>query len=177
MNSLNNFVNNRIKEILSKYKFDVDEEYENYFKFSSDDFSLVISHNKLDKINSFDIGKRGSQSNEINNLILKRVFKTNLRFEQLPLSKFLINVEIFLNEYSNQIFCPDCQIIDIIQLITENEAKIYTNSIIESQYLNFANNAWANKNYDEFIKYMDKIIFMDLSKSMIMKYQFAKKRL
>ena len=162
--------------LLQDYGFEIVNEFNNYINFSNLDVSIFVSYNEFEQSNSLRIGKKNQQPFTINNKILKSIFNSNLKIEDLSTTNFIENIIIFLNSYAKIIFTGNNLILEEIEKESYKQAEIYTKRINNSQYLDIADKAWLEKDFDKFVKALNKIDLNSIPKSYSLKYEYAKKQ-
>jgi hypothetical protein len=173
--TFNQKIKNSLFPILGIYGFDILHEYNNIIHFNNDIFSIEISHYELHKTNSISIGRKNHQAYPINNEVLRSIFGSDLKIEELPIDKFVENLEIFFKTYSTILFDKNEHIVKKIEIEIESQSLRYAKERDIRYYLNIADKAWLEKDFNQFIIALDKLDFSSIPKSYSLKYQFAKK--
>ncbi|MDZ7606076.1 MAG: hypothetical protein U5K79_10930 [Cyclobacteriaceae bacterium] len=83
----------------------------------------------------------------------------------------------FLTGKGKAILQGDVQKLEELEKFTNEKAKLYRKKLLNRQNINAAENAWQIKNYRDFIKYTEQIEDENLSKSYILKKEYALKKL
>ncbi len=164
---VNIIIKEKLTTILALHNFRVSNEYDNFVEFSSEIYSITVSHNQMENSNSLSIGKKNSHLIEINRRILKSIFNLDINIENLPFKQFIDNVEKVLNGIASFLFSQNSTLIEEMEELDYLEAKLYTRQLIHKQNLKIANIAWNEKKYTEFIRIFDELCIDLLPKSYI----------
>lgn len=164
--------------ILTKYDFKVIEEGANNIRFESSELKISIVHDSRERSNTLWIGRNttGAIQIEISNDILKNFFHTQIVLQPIPASEFIRNIALLFMKELNKILRGDLAEIEALESFSENESKMYTRNLVNSQLLIEADKAWEDKDFRAFIKAIDKVSKKILPIAYQSKYEYAKKR-
>jgi hypothetical protein len=169
----NRLVFQQLREIFEKNGLSVISEFKDYLKLKSDKIVISFSHNDLDNSNLFSVGKKDDVLYPINDDVLKNVFNTELRFENVTKEDFVSNLAFFLNDKGSLILSGNNSIFEkIVDRITET-SEVYTKKILLCQLLDQANNDWKSGRYNEFVQKIDKIDTAEIPSAFKLKYKIA----
>jgi len=173
----NQLVREKIVPLFKGYKFLVVEEYENYFRFESNFVEATISYNELDRTSLFEIGKVGESLYPLNDKLIKQVFGSDTKINQVTKEIFVDNIALFLKSNGSALLRDDESKLLELKIFSEKESEVYTFQILQEQNLAAANKAWENGNYKEFIKIIDQTNKDKLPSSYQLKYKIAKQKI
>jgi hypothetical protein len=94
----NQLVIERIVPLFKGYDLLVVEEYKNYFRFKSNVVEATISYNELDRTSLFEIGKAGEFLYPLNDKLIKQVFGSDAKVNQVTKEIFVDNIALFLKK-------------------------------------------------------------------------------
>jgi hypothetical protein len=166
------------KEIIKKLNpifeingFEIDESLRNFTKYQSEFVTINISFDEKEKSLSIFIGKKNGFLSELTD-------KTYIDFfgessQSINGNDFSEKFIHFLAGKGNALLEGNLKILDALELYSFNEAKVYTTSLMNRQYINDADNAWNKNNFSDFLKFINCVNENDLSKSYILKKEFA----
>ncbi|HWK07238.1 MAG TPA: hypothetical protein VNS58_26585 [Puia sp.] len=172
----NKLVIDVLMPIFTKYNFHIEDQYENYLELKSDKIVLILSHNKLDKINSLSISGGEYFSYPIKESILKRVFESKLKIDSVIPEVFVENLRLFFIAEGRSLLEGNMTVLYKIRELIHKENKEYTAELLYSQSVESANKAWKDADYGDFIKHVDAIGLLNLPVSYQQKYKIAQKK-
>lgn len=173
----NKIVIDRLEPIFHKNNLRVVEQFNDYLKIESDKIVLTISHDKRENSNSFFIGIKNSSLYQINENVLKDVFNSALKINNVSPDVFVKNLALFLEGEGNQLIIGNKDALHSVEKYIQNESNEYTAELVKNQSLDAANKAWEEGNYKDFIKNLDKIDRQKLPSSYDLKYKMAQQKL
>ncbi|HNO01181.1 MAG TPA: hypothetical protein PKN06_13030 [Chitinophagaceae bacterium] len=173
----NQLVIERIVPLFKGYDLLVVEEYKNYFRFKSNVVEATISYNELDRTSLFEIGKAGEFLYPLNDKLIKQVFGSDAKVNQVTKEIFVDNIALFLKSNGSALLSGDESKLLELKLFSEKESEVYTFQILQEQNLAAANKAWENGNYKEFIKMIDQTNKDKLPSSYQLKYKIANQKI
>jgi hypothetical protein len=156
---------------LEKSGFSIVEHSTNYAKFQSKLMTLSIGYNPLEHEFSVFLGKNNGEMCEIWENVYIDVFGTN--FQGIKGVTFVEKFIAFLQNEGSAILKQDLSKIDELEAYSRKAAQEYTTAIINRQNLNFADKAWRENNYNEFIEQLSKVAEDFLPKSYELKRKIA----
>jgi hypothetical protein len=173
----NQLVIKKIVPLFKDYGFLVVEEYENYFRFKSKIVESIISYNELDGTSVFEIGKMNEFLYPLNEKLIKQIFGSDAKINQVTKEMFVENITLFLQNNGSAFLRGDESKLLEFKIYSEKESEVYTFQILQAQNLTSANKAWENGNYKEFIKTIDQTNKDKLPSSYHLKYKIANQKI
>lgn len=175
----NQLILTKLRHIIQENNLYVAEERNDYIKLEKGSLFIIISHNPLENSNTLWLGQNDNQLDviEIDNYALRTFFQSNLRFNEICTDSFISNLVQFFENQANSLLKGDLSILVKLKEFDQIRSDSYTQSLLESQNLVKADKAWQEENYEEFIKFIDRIGVEKLLTSYKLKYKIALKKL
>ena len=164
-----------LKPLFESHGFKIIDKGESSVDFHSDKVSTRFAYDWRDKSISFFVGKINGAQCEINDENLKDVF--NHKFDYNNNQSYLQNILDFLNGNGKALLMGDESKLTELENHVLNQAKIYTANLILSQNKALVDKAWTDKNYEQFLEYINLIDPSQLPNSYLQKYKIAIKHL
>src|SRR5882757_6133144 len=174
----NELIIERLGVILTKYNLHIVDQFENYLKLQSKNLNIILTYNSLENSNTFWIGRNidNSDNIEIDDTLLREFFQSDLKISLCTTDLFLENLLVFFEREGKVLLGGNLNKLIELEEYGRERSRLYTMQLVDKQNLNAADNAWAENNYGEFIKYIDKINKERLPRSYELKYKIALKR-
>jgi hypothetical protein len=155
-----------------KYDLHIVEQRNNYLKLQSYYFIAIISYNQFEHSTTLWIGSNDKQV-EIDNLLLKSFFNSDLQLSNLPVEIFINNLALFFKNEAESLLTGDIIKLKELENFDLNRSEEYTNDLLYKQLLDIASNNWKNKDYKLFVETIDKIDINRVPESYTLKYKIA----
>lgn len=171
--TFNQLVSYKLRPIFQRGNLQITESSKNYIKFKSDNVVITLNHNERDNSNAFYVGSNEDFLYPIDEYLLKSVFKSNLKINQVTQEMFVNNLAVFFEGEGEPLLAGNNYTLEAIENFISKEGEEYTTQLVNKQNLNAANKAWEEGNYKDFIKYLNKIDTQKLPASYKLKYKKA----
>ena len=124
----NQEVHIKLDAIFSKYNFKIIEETKNNLKLKSPHLIIILVYNHYEKSNNiyFVTLSEIPKTIEIDNEILRRFFKSNLRLSSSSIEKFVSKLAIFLDREAKSLLQGNIQEIIQLERYSMIRDKLYT---------------------------------------------------
>lgn len=171
----NQLVLQKLHSLFTEHGLIVGEQSKDFVKYESNELVISISHNVRENAYMLFVGKKDFDI-EIDNHVLLNHFNCDLKLSSVPRELFVNNVLRFFVGDGNALLVSEQAWINL-EKFNNDRSEDYTTKLLREQHLEVANKAWAEKNYAEFIKYLEKVGMENLPGSLIQKYKIAQKKM
>ncbi len=172
----NQLIFQKLQSLFTEHGLKMTEQSKYIVRYESNELVISLSHNHRENSNTLWLGRKNFNEVEIDDQIMQEHFGSDLKLSNLSQEIFLNNVFLFFMGDGEKLLEGNERALINLQKFNEQRSQEYTANLIEKQNLEAANKAWANGNYSEVIKYLDKINTDDLPKSFKQKYKIARQR-
>jgi hypothetical protein len=162
--------------VLAANGFFIVEEYDYAFRFRSATVMLSVSYNVLDRTALLEAGSVGGYLYPVDDDVIKNVFGSPIKIEQVTMEVFLHHVVLFLKGVGSAILRGDRGALDKIKRFVEDKSKNHTAKVVEKQTLTQVDEAWSNGGYADVVRLMGKLRIEELPSSYQLKYKMAVQR-
>jgi hypothetical protein len=173
----NKLVFDKLGLIFNKYNLHIKEQFKNYIKLESDKVVLTVGYFEQESSSYLFVGGKEKPLYPIDENVFRNVFKSELEINNLSAEDFINKLKIFFEKEGIPLITGDEEILTALERYVYNESKDYTSKLVEMQNIDAANRAWERGNYEEFIKYFDKLNRLKLPSSFELKYKWANQKL
>lgn len=160
-----------LTEFLSEYQFTVSKKEQHFVEFISDSVIITIAYANLERSYYIHIGENKGLLVELTPDFIQEILQGD-QF-QYHANWTIENLIIFLKTSGRGILSGDKEIFKKLNDFTERKSKEYTDKIFLLQNIQWADNAWLKKDYEAFIKWIDRTDKNLLPKSYLKKYRTA----
>jgi hypothetical protein len=168
-----NEIQKRITPILKDNGFRVIARSKNSTRFESEFVSFHAGFDERENCLLFFVGIKNRFHSDL--VYAYEFFNEN--FHAVKDCDAATKLIYFLTGKGKAILQGDVHKLEELEKFTNEKAKRYTKKLLNGQNLNAAENAWQIKNYHDFIKNTEQIEDENLSKSYILKKEYALKKL
>lgn len=175
--NFNQLISNKLSPLLTKHGLIITQQSDYTTKFESEELAITLSHSTREGSNTLWIdSKKPQKSIEIDDQAMKAFFHSDLKLNGLTKENFINNVLLFFGREGKELLKANS--ISLINLgnYDEQRSEKFTSNVVHKQYLKAANKAWENKNYSDFIRYIDKVGKNNLDASFKQKYKIAQQK-
>ena len=173
----NQIIIDSFNSILSTHCFDLTDQFNGNLKYKNNGLYILFTRNSREQSNTFWVGRDDGFPIEIGNVLLKEFFKTEIEIEHKSVEEFSSNVYEFLETEGLVLLQAKKEDYLALERFSLNKIEEFNSRLAEQQYLDAANEAWRNENYDDFLKNLNKVNEEYLSKSYKEKYKIAMKKI
>lgn len=173
----NQLVSNRLGLIFQKHNLHFIEQFKNHVKLKSDSVIITISHDERENSNAFYIGSNEDFLYPVDEYVLKRAFNSDLKISNVTQEMFINNLAVFFEGEGKPLIAGNTYALEAVEKYVYKEGEAYTTQLVDKQNLDAANRAWEERNYKDFIKYLDKTDRQKLPSSYELKYKMAHQKL
>jgi hypothetical protein len=168
---------NKLGSTFNEYGLITVEQRSDYIKLQSNCIEVVISHNKYEKSNTIWLGSIEEQREkvEIDNEALVLFFNSELKLSNVSMDTFLSNLVVFFTNLADQIMCGEQNELVRLEEFDLERSDRFTSKLVLRQTVAVASIAWENKDYEKFVKLVEKLDLEQLPQSIKLKYYRAKK--
>lgn len=157
--------------LLTSNAFSVTDKSRHSIDYSSDFMIIRVAYAELEHLYYTYIGQDEKSLIELTPVAIKEVFDDNSFQFQSTLT--IDDLTSFLNNSGHSILSGDKTKLEKLAEFSERQSKVYTKQIVHKQNIQMADTAWTQKNYADFISYIDKTEKSLLSQSYLKKYSIA----
>lgn len=175
LDMFNQLVHDSLDQLLIENGYRITEESEGYVQYSSGRVTLIFTYDEREKSNHFYIAENEDDEFPIGDKLIKSIFHSSLRIENLPSDVFVDNINRLLSETEGKTIMIGTDAYEKIKDYVESESRSYTNDLLRRQFIQKADLAWKNKDYREFLNNIDRISKEELPPSYLLKYKIAHK--
>lgn len=162
-----------ISPFLKEFGFHIAEHYKDFVRYESQDAAISVGYDDRERNFFTLIGNKVDTSIPLDVINLEAVFNYNIdTFIKKPFVDFVID---FFSTKGYGILTGDLTKLYELKRNQQGRAERYTKKLLKQQNMQAADKAWLEKNYLDFIKYLDLIDKSTLPKSYGLKYSIAKK--
>jgi hypothetical protein len=172
----NQLCRSKLLPMLAASGFSIVEEYDNVLRFRSATMELSVSYNVLDRAALLGVGRVGGYLYPVDDDVVKNVFGSHIKIEQVTMEVFVHHVVLFLKGDGSAILRGDRDALGGIKRFVEDKSKSYTAKIVEQQTLTEVDEAWLNGQYHDVVRLMGKLKIDELPSSYQLKYKMAVQR-
>lgn len=173
----NKLIADKLEPVFQKYNLQIFEQFENYIKFKSDKVVITVSYDPRENSNSLFIGKSDDFMCLIDDDVLRNIFNSDIEIDYVTSQKFINNIVVFFSTKGKPIIEGDIDTLRALEEYIYKKSEKYTNDIINRQNINAADKAWKETDYENFIKYIDKMDKEKLPDSYKLKYKISLQKL
>jgi hypothetical protein len=160
-----------LTELLIDNHFSVTNKSPHLIEYSSNFATIRIAYANLEKLFYTYVGQNPTSLIELTPTSAKEVFNDN-RF-QFQSTLTIDNLISFLQGNGKAILSGDKNAFIKLNEFSERQSKEYTRRIIQSQNIQSADEAWIQKDYVNFVRFIDKTEKHLLPESYLKKYKIA----
>ncbi len=158
-----------------QHGFTISDAWKNYMQYNSDTVSVIFSYDEREKSFSTFAGRKHGQSVLLSFDVIENIFSESLDIYN---GNSIADREIhFFSGQGKGLLTGDVTTLNRLEKYSELEAKRYTDDLVSRQKISLADKAWNNKEYLDFIKFLDELDKNSLPKSYSKKYEIALKKL
>ena len=160
-----------LTEFLTGNGFSVTNKQHLFIRYSTNSAVITVAYANLEYAFYTYVGQDSKSLVELTPIAVKKVFKDDSFQFQSPLT--IENLILFLKTSGKLIVAGDQKIFKALIEFSELQSKEYTRQINHSQNIQGADKAWAQKDYLNFIKCIDRTEKDLLPESYLKKYKIA----
>ena len=164
-----------LTEFLNTKGFSICHESIHYIEYCTDSVIITLAYNNLEYLYYIHVGKNKNALIELTPKSLEYVFDEN-RF-QFQSTLTIDNFILFLSGKGEKILTGDETKLIELATFSNDQPKLFTQYITNLQSLNWADRAWAKKDYFTFLKCIDQTDKAELAESYLKKYKIATDKL
>ena len=161
----------QLTKFLTDNDFLVTKKEEHFIEYSTKSTIITVAYSNLEYLFYTHVGQDSKSLVELTPIAVKEVFKDDSFKLQSTLT--IDNLISFLKTTGKFIVLGDKKIFEKLNKFSEYQSRQYTRQIIHSQNIQGADNAWTQKNYINFIKFIDRTEKDLLLESYFKKYKIA----
>jgi hypothetical protein len=177
----NKSIIDRIFPILSKHKYRIVDEVENFIKFQSEMLTIAISYDFREDARMLSIGRTEERMFFLDGNLIQKFFIPQLEqvliVPEVTQEDFIQNLITFFEGRGKSLISGDAEILWEVERYVKQSAEDYTKNIMHTQNLKEADKAWELKDYAGFINVLGKMNLVELPKSWQLKYKMAQEKL
>ena len=170
-------IEDKLSRIVQEHNLQIVARSRNYLKLSSELVTIVFSYDERENSCSLFAGARENSLYPIDDYILKNAFDSHLTINQSTKEVFAEQIATFFEQKGKPLISGSTQALKALEKYVRKESEEYTAQLINQQQLDAASMAWDNGDYDEFVKYINKIDRQKLPSSLKRKYKIAIQKL
>lgn len=160
-----------LTEFLTENNFSVTNKSLHFIEYSSSSAIVTVAYSSLEYLFHTHVGQNSKSLIELIPIVVKEVFKDDsFHFQSTLTIDKLIS---FLKGTGKSIVAGDPKMFKELTEFSERQSGEYTKQIIHLQNIQCADKAWIQKDYVNFIKYIDKTEKTLLPESYLKKYKIA----
>ena len=160
-----------LTELLSSNGFSIQLNRNNLIEYSSKSTTIRIGYSHLEYCFNIWIGQSSGTLTELRPQVVEEFFKDDTFKFQTTLT--VENLISFLKGSGKNILSGDTKILRALDEYSLQASRNYTQQIIKQQNIDQADKAWTQKDYANFVKYIDQIQTDLLPPSYLKKYKIA----
>jgi hypothetical protein len=160
-----------LTEFLTDNNFSVTNKSLHFIEYSSNSATITVAYANLEYLFYTHVGQNSKSLIELTPIVVKEVFKDASFHFQSTLT--IDNLISFLKGVGKSIVLGDKKIFKELTEFSERKSREYTKQIIYLQNIQWADKAWIQKDYVNFIKCIDKTEKTLLPESYLKKYKIA----
>jgi hypothetical protein len=160
-----------LTEFLLDNNFSVTKKSVHFIEYSSSSATISVAYASLEYSFYIHAGQNSKSLTELTPIAIKEVFKDDsFRFQS---TLTIDNLMSLLKTTGKSIVIGDKDVFNALEEFADNRSREYTRKIVELQNIQWADNAWIQKDYLNFIKFIDKTEKNLLPESYQKKYKIA----
>lgn len=160
-----------LTELLLSNNFSIQTNRHNLIEYSSKSTTIRIGYSHLEYSLNIWVGQSTSRLTELTPKVVQEFFKdSTFKFQSTLTIENLIS---FLKGSGKTLLSGDTKILRELDEYSLQASKSYTLQIITRQNIDDADKAWTQKDYVNFVKYVDQIQMDLLPPSYLKKYKIA----
>lgn len=160
-----------LTEFLTDNNFLVVYKEQHFIKYSTNSTVITVAYANLEYLFFTHVGQNSKSLIELTPIAIKEVFEDNSFQFQSTLT--IENLISFLKTSGKLIVSGDKKVFKELTEFSEHQSREYSRQIIQSQNIQGADKAWAQRDYVNFIKYIDRTEKELLPESYLKKYKIA----
>jgi hypothetical protein len=160
-----------LTEFLTENNFSVTKKEQHFIEYCSKSTIITIGYASLEYLFYTHVGLDSKSLVELTPVVVKEFFKDD-RF-QFQSTLTIENLVSFLKTSGKQILTGDNELFKKLNEFSQQWSREFTKRISHLQNINRADNAWSQKDYANFINYIDKAEKDLLLGSYLKKYKIA----
>jgi len=160
-----------LTEFLQDNNFSVTKKSLHFIEYSSSSATINVAYASLEYSFYIHAGQNSKSLTELTPIAIKEVFKDE-RF-RLQSTLTMDNLISFLKTTGKSIVVGEKDAFNALKEFADNRSREYTRKIVQLQNIQWADNAWIQKDYSNFIKFIDKTEKNSLPESYLKKYKIA----
>lgn len=150
------------------------EKTNDYLKLATEYLLITIAHNRLENSNLLFLGRHETTPHiEIGNEVLKSVFRSQLKLENVSTGQFVVNLVLFFENEGMALLKGEEDKMAELERFNFARSQAYTADLILRQSLETAEKFWITKDYNRFVKLIEQIDVSKLPISFKRKYKIA----
>lgn len=173
----NQLISKKLYFLFAEHGLEMTEQSKNIVKYESAELIIALSHNPRENSNTLWVGRKHFNEVEIDNQVMREHFDSDIKLNNLPKETFVNNVFLFFLGDGQKLLEGNEHALVSLEKFNEQRSEEYTAILVEQQILEAANKAWKDGNYQEVIRYLEKINNTNLPASFKQKYKIAQQRL
>ena len=160
-----------LTELLLSNSFSIQINQQNLIEYSSKSTTLRIAYSHLEYCFNIWVGQSRDTLTELRPKVLEEFFNDDTFKFQTTLT--VENLISFLKGSGKNLLSGDTKILRKLDEYSLQASRNYTQQIIKRQNIDQADKAWTQKDYANFVKYIDQIQTDLLPPSYLKKYKIA----
>jgi len=152
----NKVVLEKIQEPLSLYGLKLDEDWPGMLQFVSEKAVISIAYDDREYNYPVAIGPDREHQYALRHEVMEVFFGSDYSegytFPVKSAEDFAYNLLILFERFGHSLFIDNIKFMDYIRTFTYRDAHMYTENLLQRQYLRDADSAWENKNYVGFVR-------------------------
>lgn len=160
-----------LTEFLLDNNFSVTKKSLHFIEYSSGSATISVAYASLEYSFYIHVGQNSESLTELTPIAIKEVFKDESFRLQSTLT--MDNLVLFLKTKGRSIVVGEKDAFNALKEFADNRSREYTKEIVQLQNMQWADNAWIQKDYSNFIKFIDKTEKNLLPDSYQKKYKIA----
>ncbi len=160
-----------LTELLLSNGFSIQSNQNNLIVYSLKSTTLRIAYSHLEYCLNIWVGQSSDTLTELRPQVVEEFFKDDTFKFQTTLT--VENLISFLKGFGKNLLSGDTKILRELDEYSLQASRNYTQQIIKQQNIDQADKAWTQKDYVNFVKYIDQIQTDLLPPSYLKKYKIA----
>ena len=160
-----------LTEFLTENNFSVVYKEQHFIKYSSNSAIITVAYASHEYLFYTHVGQKTKSLTELTPIAVNEIFKDDSFKLQSTLT--IDNLIYFLKGVGKSIVLGDKKIFEVLIKFSEKQSKEFTKQIIQLQNIGGADKAWIQKDYEGFIKCIDRTEKDLLPEIYLKKYKIA----
>ncbi|HNR05908.1 MAG TPA: hypothetical protein PKM27_01260 [Saprospiraceae bacterium] len=169
----NELISEKLGLIFQKHHLIIIEQSINHMKLKSDKVVILFNYNEKEKSQNLYVGKKDDLLYAVDEYVLKNAFNSDLKINNVTPDTFAKNLCTFFNGRGKPLIAGNKYALSALEKYVYKEGEIYTMQLLVSQKLDAATKAWEERNYKDFVNFIDQIDKRKLAPSYKIRYKMA----